>query len=178
MKSVEEWKYPIGKFSRKTTYTPDDLLLAVKKIKSLPEELHAIFSSLEENDLDQSYRPGGWSIRQLIHHMADSHTHAYLRSKFAFLNATPTIMDYNENLWATCSDAQGGPVAPSVLILEGIHQKWSLFFESLSSTDWKKTYQHPERKEPYTLEEVAALYSWHGEHHLKHISCYLEKFKK
>lgn len=171
-KSLEQWQYPIGRFKSIASHpTEEEIKSAIDVLKTFPQQLQQTISPLSEDQFDLAYRPGGWTIRQLIHHIADSHMHAYTRCKFAFLEDQPQIKNYQEKDWAEQTpDGKNAPIAASMMIIEGIHFRWVHFFESLNSITFQRSYLHPERPEkPYTLAEVCCFYAWHSEHHLAHI---------
>ena len=140
-----------------------------KRFKKLSCSYSTEVEGLKESELKTPYREGGWTIAQVVHHLADSHSHAYLRSKHAFLELTPKIKDYTESEWAKLEDALSTDVSPSILMLKGIHQRWVAFFESLSESEFEQEYHHPERSKKYPLYIVMKLYAWHSMHHLEHI---------
>ena len=169
-KSMEAWKYPIGTFIPKDNYTVAEVQAAIKELKAFPKQLKATLKHCPENNLNTPYRPGGWTMNQLVHHIADSHMHAYIRCKFAYLEDRPTIKAYQEQHWAEKSpDVCVENIDASLRIIEGVHQRWTYFFGQLSAAELARTYQHPERDQPYTLAEVACFYAWHAKHHLAHL---------
>ena len=168
--TLEQWQYPIGRYQSKTHHSKSEILESIHILKAFPEKLSSILSHCSEQDLNSPYRPGGWKISQLVHHLADSHMQSYIRCKFAFLENTPTIKDYKEKDWAEKSpEALSSNVESSLKILTGVHQRWTDFFALLDPEDFKKAYVHPERKAPFQLAEVVCFYAWHAQHHLAHI---------
>lgn len=163
-------RYPIGKFEW-TTNQPSskEKKEVLSVLKNFPALIQQEVEGLKESELKTPYREGGWTIAQVVHHLADSHSHAYLRSKHAFLELTPKIKDYTESEWAKLEDALSTDVSPSILMLKGIHQRWVAFFESLSESEFEQEYHHPERSKKYPLYIVMKLYAWHSMHHLEHI---------
>ena len=166
--TTTDLRYPIGGFAgeRMNTANRSRILL---EISELPGRLRDAIEGLGDRQLDTVYRPGGWTVRQVVHHVADSHLHSYVRTRFALTQNEPAIMAYDENLWAALKDARDGPVEPSLLMLEGIHLRWGLLLESLREADWRKTFVHPERG-IVVLNENIPLYAWHGRHHTAHIT--------
>ncbi|MGB2341580.1 MAG: YfiT family bacillithiol transferase [Flavobacteriaceae bacterium] len=163
-------QYPIGKFEWTTTQpSSKEKKEILDVLKNFPALVEREVEGLKENELQTPYREGGWTIAQVVHHLADSHSHAYLRSKHALLESTPKIKDYAEAEWAKLEDASSSDVSPSILILKGVHKRWVVFFESLSESQFENEYHHPERSKNYPLYIVMKLYAWHSMHHLEHI---------
>ncbi|NVK50094.1 MAG: putative metal-dependent hydrolase [Cyclobacteriaceae bacterium] len=165
MTDIEFLKYPIGRFSMPEN---PDIQKAKTQIKKLPKNIESAVFNLSEEQLDTPYRPGGWTIRQLIHHLADSHMNAFIRFKLALTEENPTIKPYDEAAWARLSDSKL-EIAPSLAILVSLHQKWFVLMENMSDQDFSRTYFHPESGQKQSLFEVTHLYAWHGQHHLAHI---------
>ncbi|MBS1830419.1 MAG: putative metal-dependent hydrolase [Acidobacteria bacterium] len=161
-------RYPIGKFSRPATITPELCEEWLSDIEQFPALMRQAVTGLSETELDTPYREGGWTIRQVVHHVADSHMHSYIRCKFALSMDNPTIMPYDEAVWAEYSDGAGAPVELSLRLLESLHARWTMWLRSLREGDLQRTLVHPENG-PMTVAGVMALYSWHGRHHLQHV---------
>jgi hypothetical protein len=158
-------RYPIGDFDQSQMDRTRD----IAAIAGLPSALRAAISGLSDAQLDTPYREGGWTVRQLVHHVADSHINAYVRIRLALTEDWPTIKPYAEAEWATLEDARTLPVEVSLALLESLHRRWVVLLESLAESDWARGYVHPEDgREP--LETVAAIYSWHGRHHVAHVT--------
>lgn len=173
--NLERWQYPIGRYQAKASFTQAEIDTAIATLKRFPDDLKNVLSECSSTDLDQAYRPGGWTIRQLVHHVADSHMHSYMRCKYAFLEDTPTIKGYQEKDWAEKSpDATSYDIMASIKIIEGIHERWTYFFEQLTAAELQREYDHPERTENFPLVEVVCFYAWHAQHHLHHITQYLK----
>ena len=173
-RSLAEWQYPIGQYVPKDDFTAEEIKTAIAVIKQFPADLKATLAKCTEEDIKQPYRPWGWTIQQLVHHIADSHMHSYMRCKYAYLEDTPTIKGYAEGDWAEkAPDATAVTIEASVLILTGVHQRWAYFFEQLTEEDFKRAYDHPEREANFPLAEVVYFYAWHSQHHLAHIQNYL-----
>ena len=160
--------YPIGRFSGEEI-TPENRSRILLEIAELPGHLRDAIEGLTDRQLDTEYRPGGWTVRQVVHHLADSHLHSYLRTRFALTQNEPTIMAYDEKLWANLKDAKSGPTEPSLLLLEGVHSRWCQLLESMTEADWARTFIHPERGK-VVLSVNIPLYAWHGRHHTAHIT--------
>ena len=166
--STSDLSYPIGKSSGESV-TPSNRRKILLEISELPGHLHDAVEGLTNSQLDTPYRPGGWTVRQVVHHLADSHLHTYIRTRFALTLPEPTIMAYDENSWAQLKDARSGPIEPSLLMLDGLHARWVQLLESLSESDWSRKFVHPERGQ-LTLATNIPVYAWHGKHHTAHIT--------
>jgi uncharacterized damage-inducible protein DinB len=167
-------RYPIGKFSYTGPPTAEQQQQYLAEIEQTPARLRAALRGLSEQQLDTPYRNGGWSLRQLAHHVADSHMNSYMRFKLALTEDEPTIKPYMENLWAELPEAKHAPIEVSLGLLESLHQRWMLMLRQLTSTEWKRTYRHPELG-PMSLEKTLELYAWHGRHHVAHVTTLREK---
>ena len=165
---IEFLKYPIGKFKLPDVVTTKVIEEAVGEIKSFPADLFKAVSYLSVNQLDTAYRPGGWTVRQLVHHCSDSHMTAFIRFKLALTEDNPMVKPYDEAEWANLSDASL-PIESSLAIIKAVHLKWGVILDSMKPEDFKKTYFHPEKKRSQELEEVTLMYAWHSHHHLAHI---------
>jgi len=172
---LEELQYPIGHFSRPATISSLLVKDWIAQIEALPVNLSDLVRPLSEVQLETPYRPGGWTIRQVIHHLADSHHHSYIRFKWALTEKNPVIKPYLEKSWAQLEDAAKGPIALSLDHLAAIHAKLAYFLPGLSGEDLKKTFIHPVGNTEITLEENIGRYAWHGNHHLAHIHSLLER---
>lgn len=161
-------RYPIGKFAKPAQITPAQREAWLADIEQFPALLREAVAGMTEAQLETPYREGGWTIRQLVHHVADSHTHSYIRCKFALSMDNPTIMPYDEAIWATFEDASHAPVEWSLRLLESLHARWTMWLRSITPSDFDRTYSHPQYG-PMTLGIALAMYSWHGRHHLAHI---------
>jgi hypothetical protein len=166
---IEKLKYPIGKFTFKEI-EGNAYLDLIDRLADLPNKLRLAVSNLDDARLDTPYREGGWTLRQVIHHLPDSHGNAYIRFKLAFTEENPTIRLYHEERWAECEEAKYGDIIDSLDLLDSLHRRWVSFVRTFKPQDFAKTYYHPERKRNYSLAEVLSMYVWHGEHHLAHIT--------
>ena len=164
----EDLRYPLGKFDNNVEIAPELRRKFIRTISGLPEVLESACSDLNEEQLETPYRPGGWTIRQTVHHIADSHLNAYIRFKLALTEETPTIRPYAEALWAELPDSKM-PLDVSMKIIEGVHRRWTTILESMTEEDFQKRLNHPETG-VWTLEKMLALYSWHSRHHTAHIT--------
>jgi hypothetical protein len=164
----EQLKYPIGKFTPPAEYTKEAIAGFINDIKELPANLRKVAAILTEQQLETPYRPGGWTLRQVIHHLADSHMHSLIRFKWALTEDTPTIKPYDQDNWAKLPDSKL-PIEPSLVMLDSIHQKLGALFASFTDADWDRIFVHPETKANVPLKRNLAIYAWHGKHHLAHI---------
>ena len=160
-------KYPVGKFTPPASYTQEEMAAWINDIKTLPGKVRNAVIGLTEPQLNTPYRPGGWTIKQVVHHLADSHMNSLIRFKWAMTEENPTIKTYKEGEWAMLRDYQL-PVESSLKMLEGIHQHLVALFESMTDEEWSRTFYHPEMKIDVSLKRNLGLYSWHSRHHLAH----------
>lgn len=171
---MSDIRFPIGQ------YLPQEFSEEKKEewladIKFLPQLLENAISNLDEQQLQTPYRPGGWTIHQVVHHIADSHMNAYCRFKLGYTENNPTIKPYEEKLWASTSDVQNLPVNVSITLLFALHQRWFEFLNHFSESDWQKTVVHPEHQKQMSLWFLLGMYSWHGRHHVAHITSLKER---
>ncbi len=166
---LEQWKYPIGRFQSPKTFTPQLLKKWIDQIDLLPTKLSEVVRDWSDEQLDTPYRPGGWTVRQLIHHIADSHLNSYLRFKWALTEDNPTIKPYDEKAWAKETEASTAPVGVSLDLLAALHRRWVLVMKNLSDPDLERCYIHPEMGTAIPLNVNVAHYAWHSEHHLAQI---------
>jgi len=168
MPELEDLRYPIGRFTPALPSEPAMRGEQISVVRLLPVSLQAAVSGLSHTQLDTPYREGGWTVRQLVHHIADSHANAYVRTKLALTEDWPTIKTYDEAAWARLPDSKL-PIDGSIAMISALHERWMALLESLSEADFHRGYNHPElgRQE---LSSVLALYSWHSRHHTAHIT--------
>jgi len=162
-------RYPIGKFKWEGRTTDEQRRSFIGEIESAPAKLRNAVKGLSDQELDTPYRPGGWTLRQVVHHVPDSHMNAYVRFKLALTEDNPTIKPYQEARWAELTDGRTAPVEVSLALLDSLHHRWVSLLRSLTPADWERPFQHPELG-PVTLEKNLALYAWHGKHHVAHIT--------
>ena len=174
MIEIEKLKFPIGKFIKPDPITPHHLKEWISDIEQFPERLKVLVAGLTEEQLNWIYRPGGWMIKQVVHHCADSHMNSFIRFKLVLTEDYPTIKPYMEHLWANLPDTLAVPITESIVILEGLHVRWSILLKSLDSNDLKRKFVHPEYETEYSLAENIGIYAWHGNHHLAHIQQAIE----
>ncbi|RZJ66891.1 MAG: putative metal-dependent hydrolase [Flavobacterium sp.] len=166
---MEKLRYPIGKFEKPTGITSDLIEKAIAEIENFPLKLRLETQDLSDDQLDTPYRPEGWTVRQVVHHCADSHMNAITRFKLALTEDKPTIKPYEEALWAELADSKL-PISPALQMLDGIHGRLSVLLKSLSETDLRRTFIHPEHGREIPIEQLIFTYAWHGNHHLAHIT--------
>lgn len=163
-------RYPIGKYTPPVQITSENIHLWVNEIEALPNLLRETLKNATDNQLNTPYREGGWTVRQVVNHLADSHLNSFTRFKLALTEENPTIRPYYENLWAELSDGKDTPIEWSLSILEGLHGRWAYLMKNMSPSDWQKTFFHPEHKNNMPLDVTCGMYAWHGKHHLAHIN--------
>ncbi len=161
-------RYPIGKFARPEVIGSEDRVGAIANIAELPEQLRNVVEGLHSDELNTPYRDGGWTVRQLVHHIADSHMNAFLRMRLALTEEMPTIKPYDEKAWAELHDSVA-PVEWSLELTEALHARWVMMLQSLNDAQWRRGYNHPENG-PVTVELAALMYAWHSRHHVAHIA--------
>jgi hypothetical protein len=163
-------RYPIGKFKYQGPPSAEERQQMIRDIEQTPAALRSAVAGLSEPQLETPYRDGGWTVRQVVHHLPDSHMNAYVRFKLALTEEEPTIKPYAEDLWAKLPDNQSTPLEVSLVLLETLHHRWVYTLRSLSAEDWKRNFRHPESERLVPLEKNLAIYSWHGKHHVAHIT--------
>ncbi len=168
--AIDQLRYPIGKFKAPENYTPQMIDEYIKTIEALPALLAKAVAGLNDEQLDTPYREGGWTVRQVVHHLADSHINSYIRFKWALTENNPTIKTYEEKQWAELPEAKHAPVQLSLPLIEALHKRWVAFLRNMTPEDFHKTFFHPASKMEMTLARTAALYAWHCNHHLAHIT--------
>ncbi len=162
-------RFPIGKFHFEGPLSADQRRSLIADIEEAPAALRAAVNGLSQQQLDTRYREGGWTVRQVAHHVPDSHMNTYMRFKLALTEDEPTIKPYAEDRWAELADTQSTPLEVSLALLDSLHSRWVRLLRSLKPEDWKRTFRHPELG-LVSLEKNLALYSWHGRHHVAHIT--------
>jgi hypothetical protein len=162
-------QYPVGKFQTPASFSPADRARWMETIAATPSRMREAAGALSEQQLDTPYREGGWTARQVIHHVPESHMNAYIRFKLALTENDPVIKPYDEAAWARLNDVPAAPIEASLDLLEALHRRWVVLMQGMSEADWKRAYIHPEAGRRVPLEEVLALYAWHSDHHLSHV---------
>ncbi|MGH9511622.1 MAG: YfiT family bacillithiol transferase [Terriglobales bacterium] len=163
-------RYPIGKFKHQGPLDEGQRAQMIGDIERTPAALRSAIAGLSTQQLETPYREGGWNVRQVIHHLPDSHMNAYVRFKLALTEHEPTIKPYAEDLWAKSPDNESTPIEVSLILLESLHRRWVYLLTSLGPEDWKRSFRHPETDRLVSLERNLAIYSWHGRHHVAHIT--------
>jgi uncharacterized damage-inducible protein DinB len=166
---MTDLRYPVGKFQEKTDAAPTDRSHWIETIELTPDNLRAAVKGLSDPQLDTPYREGGWTVRQVIHHVADSHMHSYARFRFALTESEPVIKPYDEAAWAELPDAKTAPVEVSLTLLDALHLRWVTLLKTLDAAALAKAFRHPELG-PVSLNKAVQLYAWHGRHHTAHIT--------
>jgi uncharacterized damage-inducible protein DinB len=171
---MTDQRYPIGEFSFDGTLTEAQKAKYLDDVEQAPARLRSAVRGLSDQQLDTPYREGGWTVRQVVHHVPESHMNSYIRFKLALTEEVPTIRPYMEDRWAKLPDATTAPVELSLVLLEFLHKRWMLVLRAMKPEEWKRTFRHPEIG-LMTLEKALALYSWHGRHHLAHVTSLRER---
>lgn len=167
--NLEELMYPIGRFKPGAKLSADNLESWIGGIRSAPLLFDYCIENLDEEQLNTPYRPGGWNVIQVVHHVADSHMNAYVRLKLALTEESPTISPYEEKLWAELPDVVHVPLNVSITLLHALHRRWSTLLDHLKEEDWQRTYYHPANKAQVPIWEMTQMYAWHGAHHAEQI---------
>ncbi len=166
---MNDLRYPIGRFEPREQYSQQDITEAIGKIQSLPTRLAKAIAGLTDAQLDTPYREGGWTVRQVVHHVADSHMNAYIRTKWTLTEDTPIIKAYLEKLWAQTAE-NSSPPAVSIDLLSALHQRWVSLLNTLTPSQLQMSFNHPQTGKQVPLDRMIAMYAWHGDHHLTHIT--------
>jgi uncharacterized damage-inducible protein DinB len=167
-------RYPIGKFSYSGSLDHSQKQKCLDDIEQTPARFSAAVRGLSDSQLDTPYRDGGWTVRQVAHHIPESHMNAYIRFKLALTEDDPTIKPYMEDRWAELPDARRDPIAPSLALLDSLHQRWVSVLKNMTDAEWKRTFRHPDLGS-MPLEKSLALYAWHGRHHVAHVTSLRQK---
>jgi uncharacterized damage-inducible protein DinB len=167
-------RYPVGKFAWPETISSDDRQKFISQIEETPAKLRGAVQGLSEAQLDTPYREGGWTVRQVAHHLADSHMNAFIRFKLALTETEPAIKAYEQQKWAELPDGKTAPIEISLTLLDSLHRRWALLIKSMRPEEFARTFRHPELG-LVTLERNLALYAWHGRHHVAHVTSLREQ---
>lgn len=171
---MTDLRYPIGTFDFRTGISEDEIRDAIRDVAEMPAALRGAVSDLDASQLDTPYRPGGWTVRQVVHHLPDSHLNAYVRVRLALTEDEPTIRPYDEARWAELPDAKSGPVDMSLRLLECVHERWVALLDTTGPEEWQRTLRHPEIG-VLTIGKLLAMYGWHGRHHVAHVTALRER---
>ena len=172
--TLEQLKYPIGKFVIPKSISEEDIKDAFKILRSFPVDISNRVTPLLDKQLDYQYRPGGWNVREVVHHCADSHMNAIIRFKLALTEQKPTIKPYFEDRWATLIDYKSYNLEASLIIIKGVHQKLTNILSNLDSRDYSRTFKHPAHDQVFRIDQATLMYAWHSRRHLAHIDQALE----
>jgi uncharacterized damage-inducible protein DinB len=162
-------RYPTGRFTPDPNPTPESRNRLIEQIASMPQRMRQAIAGLTAEQLNTPYREGGWTVRQVVHHVPDSHLNAYIRFKWALTETEPTIKSYDEGAWAALKDSDLTPVDVSLALLESLHARWTVLLGSLKAEDFQRKFVHPDSG-PHNVDWLLGLYSWHGTHHVAHIT--------
>ena len=167
-------RYPVGRFAPPAEHTAEQRATDVRTIAELPARLREAVAGLDDRRLDTPYRPDGWTVRQLVHHVADSHMNAFTRFKLGLTEDAPTIKPYDEARWADLADS-ALPVATSLALVDALHVRWTALLAAMTPDDFARTVHHPEHAQPMSLDRLLALYAWHSRHHVAHVTALRER---
>jgi uncharacterized damage-inducible protein DinB len=171
---MTDLRYPIGKAEMEPELTPERRRELIGQLEAMPDRLREAVAGLNAEQLDTPYRPGGWTVRQVIHHVPDSHLNAYIRCKWALTEDRPTIKTYEEARWAELPDSRSAPIEVSLALLENLHRRWVALLRALPAADFARAIQHPEWG-LVNLDQLLGLYAWHGRHHVAHVAALRER---
>ena len=168
-------RYPIGQFVAPDQVSTQERQQCIVDIAQLPQQMTQAVDGLIDEQLNTPYRDGGWTVRQVVHHVPDSHLNAYTRFRLALTEDEPTIRPYREDRWAELADARTARLEPSLQLLTALHQRWVMLLQSLTDEDFARTFMHPQHDQTFRLDVALANYAWHGQHHLAHITSLKER---
>lgn len=169
MTNLDQKRFPIGEYQQPANICDIKLDEYIKVIKNFPEKLKNLIEDLSDDQLDTPYREGGWTVRQLVNHIADSHINSFIRLKLALTEDNPTIRPYDEAKWAELQDSVNMPIKPAMRMIKGTNQRWAALLKSLTNKQFERTFHHPEQNKDYDLRNYLAIYVWHCSHHFAHI---------
>jgi hypothetical protein len=170
-------RYPIGKFAPVKAMTAELRQQMIETVAATPSHVGDAVRGLTEEQLATPYRTGGWTVRQVVHHLPDSHVNAYVRFKLALTEDNPLVKPYDEAAWASLADSVTTPVETSLCFLDCLHERWVHLLHSMSESDFQRTYRHPDFEGVRTLDQLLAIYAWHGPHHVAHITALRKRMK-
>ena len=169
-------RYPIGQWERRDELTPGERAAMIAQIAEVPARMRAAIAALDDAQLGTPYREGGWTVRQVVHHLPDSHLNSYTRFKLALTEEEPTIRPYDEAKWAELADSRDTPVETSLTMLDALHDRWTRLLRAMSGDDFRRTLRHPDMG-VMTLDALLSLYAWHGRHHVGHVTSLRERMR-
>ena len=172
---MRDERYPVGKFDHRHELSAAERQTMLEHIAEAPARMRDAVASLDAKQLDTPYRDGGWTVRQVVHHVPDSHLNAYTRFKLALTEDKPTIRPYDEALWAKLSDVRDTPIETSLTLLESLHDRWVRLMRAMQASDFRRTLLHPEHPGTLTLDWLLGMYAWHSRHHVAHITSLRER---
>ena len=172
---IEQLKYPIGKLKMIDQTTSEMRTSMIDNIRTFPQQIAGVVTELNDDQLHTPYRPGGWTVLQLVHHVADSHINSYIRFRWALTEDSPTIKAYVQEEWAKLPDANSAPVILSLNLLKAVHARWTYLLDRMTDEDFAKELSHPEWKKNLSLDDMLQLYNWHCQHHLAHITSLIHR---
>lgn len=167
---IDKLRFPVGEFSYSKNYSDEELTESITDIENLAQILKSEVSSLDEKQLNTPYRDGGWTVKQVVHHLVDSHINGYIRAKLVVTEDTPTIKPYDQDRWSELQEVELSDINESLKILDGLHKRWVTFLNSLNPEDFEKEYFHPEHGISISLKQSTCSYGWHCQHHVAHIT--------
>jgi uncharacterized damage-inducible protein DinB len=168
-------RYPVGTFQRRDVLTPEERAQCIEQIAAVPRAMRDAVAGLTPEQLETPYRDGGWTLREVVHHVPESHMNSYMRFKFALTEETPTVKPYDEARWAKTPEVRDTPIETSLTMLEALHDRWVRLLRAMSADDFARTLKHPEHDGTMTLDTMLGLYAWHGRHHTAHITSTRER---
>lgn len=171
---MEDLRFPVGRFAPDDAVTPEKRARWIDEVERLPGEIRKAVSGLTDTQLDTPYRDGGWTVRQVVHHLPDSHVHAYIRFKWTLTEHEPPVRAYDEKAWAELPESRGGRIEPSLALLESVHARWLMTLRAMTPSDFERALMHSENGR-VTLDRMLQLYAWHGRHHAAHITALRER---
>ncbi|HVS31425.1 MAG TPA: putative metal-dependent hydrolase [Thermoanaerobaculia bacterium] len=171
---MSDLRYPVGRFEPRHTLTSEQRRSLIGEIAAAPQRMREAVRGLGDSELDTPYRDGGWKVRQVVHHLPDSHMNAYVRLKFTLTEQEPVIKPYDQETWAMLPDSQLTPIATSLTLLDSLHERWTTLMTSMAPADFQRKFTHPEHG-LMTLDWLVAMYAWHGRHHVGHIASLRER---
>lgn len=170
----KDLRYPIGRYQLETDLTPERRAEMIAEIEAAPRLLREAVAGLTDQQLDTEYRPGGWTVRQVVHHIADSHINSIIRFKWALTEDAPTIKGYDEAAWAKLPDSRE-PIESSLRLIDALHERWVELLRAMAPEDYARKFHHPEHDRDFSLEVTLGIYAWHGKHHTAHITSLRER---